>query len=105
MEVHFYAFAEKGNRVKDVTVGRMPLDPDRIYSICACERDGDPADVLCRIKGVAEAKNTNHTLHSVMREYLAQNSPVTPSPANAAKILDAPQTLLTQVHGLDYEFR
>jgi sulfur-oxidizing protein SoxB len=105
MEVRFYAFTEKGNRVKEVTVDGMPLDPDKIYNICACERDGDPADVLCRIKGVDDAKNTNHTLHSVMREYLLQNSPVTPVPPNAAKILDASQTLLTQVQGLDYEFR
>ena len=26
--------------------------------------------MLCRIKGVKDAKNTAHTLHSVMREYL-----------------------------------
>ncbi len=36
--------------------------------------------------------------------YLAANSPVTPTPPMAAKILDAPQTLLTQVTGVDYKF-
>jgi hypothetical protein len=45
------------------------------------------------------------TLHQVMLNYLAAHSPVTPTPPGAAKALDAPATLLTQVHGVDYEFR
>lgn len=105
LEVSFNAFAEKGKRVQEARVKGLPLEPDQLYSICACERDGDPDDMLCRIKGVKDAKNTAHTLHSVMREYLKANSPVTPTPPMAAKILDAPQSLLTQVHGVDYEFR
>ena len=83
----------------------MPLDPDKIYGICACERDGDPLDMLCRMKNVANAKNTPYTLHSVMREYLKASSPVTPSPREDSDILDAPQLLLTQVTGVEYEFR
>lgn len=105
MEVAFKAYADKGKRVQDVKVKGQALDPDRTYSICACERDGDPMDMLCRIKGVKDAANTQYTLHSVMRNYLMANSPVTPTPPMAAKILDAPATLLTQVRGVDYEFR
>ena len=105
MEVQFNAFGQKGKRVQQVTVGGLPLDDTRMYSICACERDGDPDDMLCRMKGVANAQNTAYTLHSVLKNYLAANSPVTPKPLNAAKILDAPATLLTQVHGVDYAFR
>ena len=105
MQVSFNAFGEKGNRVQTISIAGNPLDENKTYNICACERDGDPADMLCRIKGVANAKNTTHTLHSILKEYLAANSPVTPSPTMAAKILDAPQTLLTQVTGVDYQFR
>ncbi len=104
MEVSFYAFGEKGKRIQSVTVAGIPLDPAKMYSICACERDGDPSDMLCRMKGVANAINTHYTLHSVMKAYLAANSPVTPTPPMAAKILDASQNLLTQVHGVDYQF-
>ncbi len=104
MKMSFYAFGEKGKRVKDVTVGDKPLDLTQTYSVCACERDGDPIDMLCRIKNVAEGKNTPYTLHSVMRDYLAVNSPVSPKLPEAADILDAPQTLLTQVSGVDYKF-
>jgi 2',3'-cyclic-nucleotide 2'-phosphodiesterase (5'-nucleotidase family) len=104
MELAFNAFGEKGKRVQSLTVGGKPLDPEKIYSISACERDGDPADMLCRMKGVADAHNTPYTLHGTMRDYLAANSPVTPTPPKAAKILDGPPTLLTQVTGVDYQF-
>ncbi|MFN4234308.1 MAG: bifunctional metallophosphatase/5'-nucleotidase [Bacteroidia bacterium] len=105
MEMSFKAFEENGKRVQEVKIAGHPLDENKTYRIAACERDGDPEDMLCRIKGVKNAKNTPYTLHSVMIDYLKNNSPVTPTPPQAAKILDAPQTLLTQVFGVDYEFR
>jgi 2',3'-cyclic-nucleotide 2'-phosphodiesterase (5'-nucleotidase family) len=105
MEVSFKAFEDLGKRVQDVKVKGRALDQNATYSICACERDGDPADMLCRIKNVAEAKNTSFTLHQVMKAYLKTNSPVTPKLPLRAKILDAPQTMLSQVYGVPYEFR
>lgn len=105
MEVSFYAFGEQGKRVKTVTVGGQLLNPETIYSVSACERDGDPETMLCRIPDVREGKNLPYSLHTVIKEYLAQHSPVTPIPTGAAKILDAPPTLLTQVSGVDYTFR
>jgi hypothetical protein len=88
-----------------VEVNGNALDLARTYRICACEREGDPEDMLCRMRGVINPKNTAFTLHSVLKEYLSVNSPVTPSPPMSAKVLDASQTLLTQVTGVDYQFR
>jgi len=105
MEVSFFAFGEQGKRVQSVTVGGQPLDPARTYSVSACERDGDPATMLCRIPNVTAGKNLNYTLHPVLKEYLAAHSPVSPLPTGAAKILDAAPTLLSQVSGVDYVFR
>ena len=105
MQMEFNAFGEKGKRVQKLLIAGFPVVAEKTYSICACERDGDPADMLCRIKNVAHAKNTEHTLHSIMKDYLAANSPVTPQPPMNAKVLDAPQTLLSQVSGVDYVFR
>lgn len=105
MEVEFNAFGNEGERVKSVKVGGQPLDLDQSYSISACERDGDPADVVCRMNNVKDVVNKDLTLHQVMLSYLANNSPVTPTPRGAAKALDAPATLLTQVSGVDYNFR
>ena len=105
MQVKFEAFAEKGKRVKEVKIGNQLLNPETIYTICACERDGDPIDMLCRMRNVRQAKNTAFTLHGTMLDYLQNNSPVTPQPENNAIILDGPASLLTQVTGVDYEFR
>lgn len=105
MEITFNAFGETGKRVQTVSVNGAPIDDSKLYSILACEREGDPVDMLCRMKGVVDPKNTASTLHSVMIDYLKNNSPVTPIPAKSAKALDAPDTLLSQVTGVDYVFR
>lgn len=105
MEITFNAFGEEGSRVQSVMISGQPLNLEKIYSICACERDGDPDDMLCRMANVKEAQNTPYTLHQVMREYLMENSPVTPVPKGSAKALDAPETLLSQVTGVPYVFR
>jgi S-sulfosulfanyl-L-cysteine sulfohydrolase len=104
MQVEFKAFERMGKRVQKVTIDNQALDPTKIYTLCACERDGDPEDMLCRMKGVKEGTNTSFTLHSMMKEYLQKFSPITPILRHDAKILDAPQTLLSQVSGVDYQF-
>lgn len=105
MEITFNAFGDAGKRVQTVTVKGAPIDDSKLYSLLACEREGDPVDMLCRMKGVVEPKNTTSTLHTVMIDYLKTNSPLTPTPAKSAKALDAPDTLLSQVTGVDYIFR
>ena len=104
MNITFKAYAENGKRVQTAEVNGKALDPAKTYKICACERDGDPADMLCRMRGVKDARNTPFTLHSVLKEYLSVHSPVNPLPPLSAKVLDAPQSLLTQVTGVDYQF-
>lgn len=104
MKVKFYAFREEGQRVESVVIKGKTLVEDSIYSIAACERDGDPADMICRIKNVTDAQNQNYTLHENMKSYLKASSPVNPVPQKNAIALDAPETLLTQVYGVDYQF-
>lgn len=105
MQIAFKAKERVGQRVQKVTIGGEPLNLDKTYTLCACERDGDPDDMLCRLKGVKEARLTSYTLHTVMKEYLREFSPVTPALRHDATILDAPQHLLSQVFGVDYTFR
>jgi sulfur-oxidizing protein SoxB len=105
MEITFNAFGDAGKRVQTVTVKGAAIDESKLYSILACEREGDPVDMLCRMKGVVDPKNTSSTLHTVMIDYLKTNSPVTPTPSKSAKALDAPDTLLSQVTAVDYVFR
>lgn len=104
MKVQFKAFEEFGKRVQEVTVNGNTLNPERLYLVCACEREGDPNDVLCRMRNVKEAANTPYTLHQILKEYLSANSPVTPKPEGNAVVLDAQSTMLTQVFDVDYQF-
>ncbi|MEJ7829076.1 MAG: hypothetical protein WKF91_12785 [Segetibacter sp.] len=104
MKVAFRAFDETGKRVQSVTVKESSLKDTKLYTVCACEREGDAADMLCRIVFVRETANSSFTLHEVMKDYLKVNSPVTPSREQNAVLPDAPATLLTQVTGVDYTF-
>lgn len=104
MTVKFRAFGEEGKRVDSIVIGGKSLDKEKVYSICACERDGDPSDMICRIKNVLEPMNMTYTLHENMKAYLKVSSPVNPTPKRNAIALDAPETLLTQVFGVDYQF-
>ena len=104
MQVKFKAFNEMGERVQEMSVNGQPIDPKKLYTICACEREGDPQDMLCRLSNVQDASNTPFTLHQVLKDYLKENSPVAPSLEQNAVILDAPSTILTQVTGVDYQF-
>ncbi len=80
------------------------MEMDKEYSVTACERDGDPVDMLCRIPKVRNPRNLDFTLHQVIRDYVKTFSPVDPTPHHNVKILDAPETLLSQVFGVDYKF-
>ena len=105
MKVVFHAFAEKGRRIQSISVNDRAVEPQTFYSICACEREGDPPNMLCRLVNVAEPENTPYHLHQVVKEYLQVHSPVSPLPEQNAVVLDAPQTLLSQVTGVDYTFQ
>lgn len=105
MHVSFYAFKENGKRVESVEINGSPLELDKEYSISACEREGDPMDMICRMRGVKNVSRAADTLHSILLEYLKVNSPVTPTLPKNADILDGPQDLLTQVTGVPYKFK
>lgn len=105
MHVSFYAFKENGKRVESIEINGSPLELDKEYSISACEREGDPMDMICRMRGVKNVSRAADTLHSILLEYLKVNSPVTPTLPKNADILDAPQELLTQVTGVPYKFK
>ena len=105
MEVNFTIGAEFGKRLNWVKVNKVPLDPEKEYSIVACERDGDPDDTLCRIEKVSRPARMGLMLHEIVEEYLKNFSPVSPRLENRATATDAPATLLTQLQGTTYEFR
>jgi S-sulfosulfanyl-L-cysteine sulfohydrolase len=105
MEVNFTVGNETGKRVNSIKIGGRPIDLDKEYSVVACEREGDPEDVLCRIEKVSNPVNLGINMHKVIEEYLAVHSPVAPKLEGRATATDQPATLLTQLQGTTYEFR
>ena len=105
MKVTFRIGATMGNRVQEVLIGGRPLEAEKVYSLLACEREGDPVDTMCRMRGVAKPRRLNAKLHHVMEAYLAKFSPVAPRIEGRAVAVDAPGPLLSQVEGTPYRFR
>ena len=106
MQVTLTISNEKGKRVQKVIIKDKPLDVEKTYTITACERDGDPADMLCRMPNVNNPNTQNILLHDVIEEYLAAFSPVSPKLEGRVIATDALPTLLTQVTlGTNYQFR
>ncbi len=104
MRVEFTIGNDRGKRVRSVTIGGKPLDPDREYSIIACEREGDPEHELCRISGVKNPERLGAYLHPILEEYLKTKPVHSPVQDGRARATDEAQTLLTQVKGIPYEF-
>ncbi|MFM7766436.1 MAG: bifunctional metallophosphatase/5'-nucleotidase [Bacteroidota bacterium] len=105
MEVNFTISNEFGSRVNRVKIGGQDLDMKRDYSIIACEREGDPDDVICRMEKVRQPKKLGLFMHTVIEEYLKENSPIAPKLEGRATATDQLATLLTQLQGTTYEFR
>lgn len=105
MEVNFTIGNELGKRVNWIKVGGAPINFEKEYSFVACEREGDPDTTICRVEGVKEPKKLGATLHSVIEEYLKIHSPISPRLEGRCTATDAPNTLLTQLMGVGYEFR
>jgi sulfur-oxidizing protein SoxB len=106
MKVTFTIGNEKGKRVQEVCIKDQPLDLEKTYTMVACERDGDPDNMLCRMPNVHNPVPQGIFLHSVIEDYLAEFSPVSPKLEGRAMATDASPELLTQaLAGINYQFR
>jgi hypothetical protein len=54
---------------------------------------------------VTNPRRANITMHTILREYFGKFSPVSPKIEGRITATDAPQDLLSQLEGYDYEFR
>jgi 2',3'-cyclic-nucleotide 2'-phosphodiesterase (5'-nucleotidase family) len=104
MEINFTIKKDIGKRLNWIKVKGEPINLEKNYSILACERDGDPDDMLCRMEKIAKHGKPGYLMHDVVREYLSVHSPISPYIEGRATATDAPSTLLSQLEGYDYEF-
>jgi S-sulfosulfanyl-L-cysteine sulfohydrolase len=104
IQLNFTIKNELGKRINSVTVNGEPLQEEKIYTMLACEREGDPNDTLCRMEKVMNPRKTGHTIHQAIKEYLAAHPMVEPVIEGKVTATDAPATLLSQLEGYNYEF-
>lgn len=114
MEINFTDSRGKGNRLNTIKIGGelvwdreqggLVVDGERLFTFVACERGGDPVDVLCRIKGVSGRRDLPFTLHDAVERYLAKHSPVSPRQEGRVTATDLPPTTLGQLPGTNYQF-
>lgn len=105
MEVKFNSTAEKGSRVESVRINGESLEPGRIYTISACTREGDPEDMLCRMRDVEDVETQPFTMHDAVIEYLERFSPVEPSLDGRAIATDQEPFTFSTLPGTHYQFR
>ncbi|MEJ8803377.1 bifunctional metallophosphatase/5'-nucleotidase [Pontibacter sp. H249] len=105
MEMTFNANAPKGQRIQSITVGGKPLEPNKVYTMGACLRRGEPEDMLCRMPGAKDTKVLDYTIHDVIEEYLKVHGTVAPKTDGRARALDLPSPVLSQLPNVDYVFR
>jgi S-sulfosulfanyl-L-cysteine sulfohydrolase len=105
MEMQFKANAPKGQRVQSITIGGQPLDPNRMYTLAACRRSGEPDHMLCRMPNATDPQVLDYTVHDVLEDYLKARGTVAPKTDGRAKALDLPAPVLSQLPNVDYVFQ
>lgn len=104
MQINFTMNNDLGKRINWIKVNGAPVELDKVYTMLACEREGDPDDTLCRMEKVKNPRKPGGSLHNIVRSYLSAHPMVSPKIEHRATATDAPSTLLSQLEGYDYEF-
>ncbi len=105
MKVDFSSNAPKGERINSISVAGEPIQEDKMYTISACKRPGDPIDNLCRMPDVKDVEEKDYTIHDVVEEYLAEHSPVAPELEKRAYCDVLGEYSFSTVPGTNYEFK
>lgn len=105
MEVQFDSSRELGERMESITIKGKPIDENKTYTISACLREGDPDDMLCRIRGVKDVTTQSYSMHDALIEYLKEFSPVAPQIDGRALATDLGNFAFSTIPGTGYEFK
>ncbi|CAL66250.1 bifunctional metallophosphatase/5'-nucleotidase [Christiangramia forsetii] len=104
MKVEFNSQNNKGERIQTITVNGEPIQDEKLYTISACVRPGDPLNNLCRMPNVKDVEIMDYTIHDVVEEYLKENSPVSPGLEGRAYCEYLGKYSFSTVPGTEYKF-
>jgi sulfur-oxidizing protein SoxB len=96
MKILFHAHAEKGKRIKSVTINGEEMKDDKLYTMGGCEREGEDMDIICRLKNVRDAKFIKGTIHSALEKYIKRHSPLNYVRGGRVIATDLPSTVWSQ---------
>lgn len=96
MSFAFNAHAEPGRRLVAVKVDSRDIEDERRYTIAACEREGEPVDVICRHAGTHEVRVLAMTLHQGLKRYLNAHPVIAPRRDGRETALDLPRQVFSQ---------
>jgi 2',3'-cyclic-nucleotide 2'-phosphodiesterase (5'-nucleotidase family) len=97
MSMTYSAKGQHGKRLLSVKVNGQEIEADRVYTLAGCERDGEPLDVICRLRGTRETKVLPQTIHAALLEYFKTHPVVAPKRDGRAVAVD----LANEVFSLD----
>lgn len=69
---------------------------DAIYSVAGCEREGEPIDLVCRIRGVRNVEYVKQSIHEAMLASLHQLQSIAPKRESRSRAIDLPERALSQ---------
>ncbi len=96
MQLTFKAKASKGERLEKVIINGKPMNMNHSYSIAGCERDGEHMDIICRLKGVKNARYVNMTVHDALEKYVKKHSSLHLIKERRAIATDQPDQIWSQ---------
>lgn len=96
MRLEFAAHARPGERIRRIEIGGKELRDDARYTIAGCEREGEPLDVICRLKGVRDPKLSTLSIHEAMRQHLHAQQVLRPAREGRSGAVDLPATVFSQ---------
>jgi 2',3'-cyclic-nucleotide 2'-phosphodiesterase (5'-nucleotidase family) len=100
LALRFKARAPRGERIVSLEVHGKPVQDDAIYTVAACEREGDHEDTLCRIPHVSEPKVLDLDAHQAVRRYLTRHSPLAEPTMGRVVAVDLPANMHSQFFGV-----
>ena len=78
LQMTYEVRASKGKRLREVLVAGKPIKEEQHYTVASCEREGEPLNIICRIKGVHDVKVLEPQLHDVLLAYLKAHPVISP---------------------------
>lgn len=96
LEMSFAAQAAAGKRLKSVKVNGEEVEQGRKYTIAGCEREGEPLDFVCRLRGTHEVEYVKPTIHRAMETYLLDQKVIAPVRQRRSRATDLPEVAFSQ---------